>query len=1091
MQTRHIKTMKFAVIVLFILAAVLSVQAVGRVVVNYNISDYLDESTETKISLTIIEDEFGQTGNIQVMVEDIDLSTALGIRDTLVGLDSVLSVSFNEASQDSYKDGDALFVVLVDGDDYSEAANTLLSDIQNALDGELAEKTQYGGTVMEKKNLRSAIESEIVFILGISVCLVTAIMLLTSKSWLEPIILWIASGVAVLLNLGSNVIFDEISYITNAVAAILQLALSIDYSIVLLHHYRSVKETEEDRHRAMLRSVKEVLNPVSASALTTIAGLLALLFMTLKIGFDIGIVLMKGILISAVTSLTLFPALLLLCERLMEKTRKKDLVLNGKFFCKLAFKGGKVLVPVALALVLICGALQLGNTYAFTDSKNANAAIIDRFGRNNSVIVIYPNSENGFDKEIALSEKLTAYRTANGMPALKGYTAYTNTVRELYDVDKAANTLDLDPDDVEMLFTMYHLYGDPERVRLSFGEFMNYSAELIDGDPTVENFVSDTSAKTMDTVLAVGELMSGTHTAAEFHALANDGAPEGSTISLFPIQQMYGLYHYGEVEEASVDFTAMLSFMLKAAEDPETADFFTEAAVNGMTQLVEGLALLKKPMTTADMVEQLASQLGVDIPEFMMKIIYKGYFRDTGLETVDTIPYLTVLDYMAETGFITDTAALEALDDCHYALSLTEGAYTYDAFLSALADVAEALTGEAPTLDVSDEAIQQIYILYFYENQTLPMSPIEGRVFVDFVLRTYPENQMVSSQLSEQTKLLLSDMVTLDKFLNDTALCTYPEMQDRLEKLIAAIQSMSVTEAMSEELVSGIYIKYAMAKRLGLTDSVMACDLVDFVLENMDENPFLKARMTDKAREGVLAARNKMDGAADLPLAENYSRMLLSVDLPNEGADSTAFVEFLTASVKEIMGEEAHVAGEMISTYDLQTTFDGDNRLITVFTIVSIFLIVLIIFRSISLPVLLVTIIQGAIWICMSTSLLTGPMFFMSYIIATCILMGATIDYGILMSSTYINARAAMDRKEALLKAVEAALPTVFTSGLILTVCGFVVSLISSQTSISTVGFLLGKGTIVSCLMITLVLPSVLYLLDSFILKLTLRKKNK
>ena len=145
----------------------------------------------------------------------------------------------------------------------------------------------------------------------------------------------------------------------------------------------------------------------------------------------------------------------------------------------------------------------------------------------------------------------------------------------------------------------------------------------------------------------------------------------------------------------------------------------------------------------------------------------------------------------------------------------------------------------------------------------------------------------------------------------------------------------------------------------------------------------------------------------------------------------------------------------------------------------------MIVFGSLSLPVLLVAIIQGAIWMSMSLSLITGPMFFMSYIIATCILMGSTIDYGILMSTNYLNYRETMDKKEALHKAVASAMPTVFTSGLILTICGFVVGLVASMTSISTVGFLLGKGTLVSMLVITLVLPSILYFLDGFIRLLT------
>lgn len=237
-------------------------------------------------------------------------------------------------------------------------------------------------------------------------------------------------------------------------------------------------------------------------------------------------------------------------------------------------------------------------------------------------------------------------------------------------------------------------------------------------------------------------------------------------------------------------------------------------------------------------------------------------------------------------------------------------------------------------------------------------------------------------------------------------------------------------------------------------------------------------------------AQADIDKANDLFLGENYSRMLFSIDLPNESEDTTEFVGYLYDEVKKVFGDEAYITGEVVSTYDLRKSFDHDNRRITIFTLVSIFVIVMVIFKSISLPIILVTIIQGAIFIAMSTQLFGDGIFFMSYIVTLCILMGATIDYGILMSSNYVAYRNAYDKKQALALSVEAAMPTVFTSGMILTVCGFVIHFISSQNSISTVGLLLGIGTICSVVMITVVLPAVLYLLDGFVLKLSLDKKK-
>ena len=249
-----------------------------------------------------------------------------------------------------------------------------------------------------------------------------------------------------------------------------------------------------------------------------------------------------------------------------------------------------------------------------------------------------------------------------------------------------------------------------------------------------------------------------------------------------------------------------------------------------------------------------------------------------------------------------------------------------------------------------------------------------------------------------------------------------------------------------------------------------------------------RKKRSNENKDKVNDAQNDIENAEDLFIGENYSRMLLSVNLPNESEESTNFVNYLSGEVESVFGKNAHIAGEIVSTNDLSTTFEKDNLFISIFTIVSIFVIVMLIFKSLSLPVLLVAVIQGSIWIAMSTSLLGGSMFFMSYIVATCILTGATIDYGILMSTNYIGFRATLDKKEALYKSVETAIPTVFTSGMILTICGFVIGIIASQNAISTIGILLGKGTLVSVLMITLVLPSILYLFDKFILKFSFKK---
>ena len=298
--------------------------------------------------------------------------------------------------------------------------------------------------------------------------------------------------------------------------------------------------------------------------------------------------------------------------------------------------------------------------------------------------------------------------------------------------------------------------------------------------------------------------------------------------------------------------------------------------------------------------------------------------------------------------------------------------------------------------------------------------------------------------------------------------------------------------AISAALAGQAYLSYFLADGRIPDRTISGWELLAFLTDALQEEDGLGSLLPDGALTVLDGALAQLEKAKALFRGERYTRMLLSVDLPNEGADSAAFVKALGAILTDVVGSDARAAGEIISTSDLTSTFSHDNLLISVFTLVSVFAIVLLLFRSLSLPILLVSVIQGAIFIAMAVAgAIEGAMggiFFMSYIVSVCILMGATIDYGILMSSNYLDARREHDRGDALKLAVAAAMPTVFSSGLILSVCGFVIHFLSTQNAISTVGLLLGIGTVSSVLMITFVLPALLYLLDRFVLGLSWRR---
>ncbi len=344
----------WAVTAVFLLVAAISICLVGKVQINYSLSDYLDDSKGTKTALNIIKEEFGMSTDIKVMVSDIDKDTAKGISAELSKVDGVVGVTFDTESEKNYKQNTALFTVVVKGDEYSQTAQTVYENIKAKMDAEYKGKVHYGGAVASTMALRETITGEMGYILLISVLLVVVILLITAHSWLEPLVLLLASGIAIVINLGTNAVFGNISYITNSVAAILQLALSIDYSIALLHTYRAKRDEGTQSYPAMIRTVKAVAKPVIASAFTTVAGLFALLFMSFGIGFDLGIVLIKGVVISLIASLALFPALILLMEKLLNKTAKKSVSFNGRGVCRFAKKTARGVIPVFIVLIIIC-----------------------------------------------------------------------------------------------------------------------------------------------------------------------------------------------------------------------------------------------------------------------------------------------------------------------------------------------------------------------------------------------------------------------------------------------------------------------------------------------------------------------------------------------------------------------------------------------------------------------------------------------------------------------------------------------------------------------------------------------------------------
>lgn len=706
--------LRTGILLVMLALAVVCAGCIGKTHINYDLTRYLNSETMTRRALDVMQAEFGSSEQLRIMFRDVSADTLSSCVARLNALPEIQLASHDPETGEKTVDGVACSLVTLTLNANCDAA-ALVTHLREMFPecGEYA----VGGAAATQLDVQRSVGEEMPQALLIAVAVVLAVLLLTSHAWLEPVLILVTLGVSILINMGTNFVFPDVSFVTFAVCAILQLALSIDYAIMLLHSFNGLCDEGLLPKDAMIEALRRSFMPVSSSAFTTIAGLLALLFMSFTIGFDIGLVLSKGILISMVTVFLLMPALTLLLYRPLRKTRHRPLQLGGAQLGKAVYDIRRWLAG-ALALAVAAGAyLQTKNTYIFSDAgrsdaQTESAAINAVFGASDPLVLLVPGGEDDGDyaRQRALADALQQIQVAD-QPAVKELSAMVTT---------GAAALD------------YYT-----------------AAEL--------------AKRTGQNVLAV---------------------------NLFLLAQ-------------------------------------------GLTPPVRGDRLLEK---------------------------------------------------------------------------------------------AGSLAAENPQL--------------------------------------------------------------------------------------AQLQSA-----------------LALAK----------------------------------------AAFN----------GPHYSRMLLTLNFPVSSAETRAAIDQIMAAARAEYGEDFYLTGTGMSVYDIGNAFEGDLMLVNLITLAAILLIVALSFRSFVTPLLLVLVIEGAVWITMAVSYLESqPIFFISYLICVAIQMGATIDYGILLTSHYQSFRKTMAPREALCVALHKALPTILTSGAILITAGFIIGKRCSIYYISSIGLLLARGALISVILILTLLPALLTLRD-------------
>jgi len=713
---------------LFAIAAIFSAIASGLVKVEDSLPAYLPDSFETSVGLDLMEKEFTTYGSAKVMVSNIVYDAADKIAEDIRKRDDVAMLSFDETS-DHYNNFSALFDITFKYEETDERALAGLSEIEEML----SDYDIYVSTSMGNASAKT-IESEMKVVSALVVVIVLIVLLLTSQTYAEIPVLLITFGAAAIMSAGTNFILGTISFVSDSVTIVLQLALSIDYAVIFCNRYKEEHEHLNIREADII-ALSKAIPEISSSSLTTIGGLIAMMFMQFGIGRDMAICLIKAIFLSLIAVFLLMPGLLMLFGPLMDKTKHKSFVPKIPWVGKLDYHSRFIVPPVFVAVIVIAFIIQNKCPFVYGYSKIetpiqnenqiANEMITESFGDSNFVAVIVPSGQYDTEKKLI--------KTYESCPEVKSVQGLANI-------------------------------------------------EAMDGYCLADKL-----------------------TAREFSELLE------------------------------LDYeVAQLLYMAYAVNDENYA------------KLINGLSSYGVPL--------------IDMIMFLHDEVEEGY-------------------------------------------------------------------------------------------------------------------------------------VTLEGDMKETL---------------------------------------------------------------------------DDAYEQMSIAKNQLQG-------ENYSRMLVYLNLPQEGEETFGFLDEMHKIANRYYDGQILVIGEATSQYDLQKTFAVDNTVVTIISILAVLVVLLFTFKSAGMPVLLIAVIEGAIWINFAyPTIVDNNIFFMTYLIVSSIQMGANIDYAIVISGRFMELKDKMSHKDAIVETMNFAFPTIITSGSMLALAGIAIGQLTSDGAICGIGQCLGRGTIISILLVMFVLPQIL-----------------
>lgn len=1116
--------------------------------VNKDMTKYLPADSSMRHGLDLMEAEFGKEDSSTLLLMFSDLSTddeKLAIEGELKTLPHVDSVDYKLPEKD--EDGDynkgshTLYVINADCGQYSDQGTALWEEV-NERYGE-DHDISLGGTI------DNANHSGLPLWIAVSaVALIFLVLLLMANSWVEPIAFLATVGVAVLINMGSYIFFPSISHTTFGIVAILQLALSMDYSIMLLNRYRQQRLVCPDKHQAMSQALGLSFGAITGSSLTTFAGLLALLFMRFGIGSDIGLALAKGVLISLLCIFTVLPSMLLALDSLMLRTPKPTPPFDLPGFSRFQFRSR---VPLALlfAGLFIAGLIIRGGVDFSYAQYGSGDAIAEVFGHDNTIVMVY-NEKDG--KTAAdLSDMLEERDDIKSAVCYESTLGKSRTAEDMKgfmdDMQEESDTKQLS---TSMLRLVYYDYfaGDSD-LRMTIPGFVSFlQGEVLNDADFKDTIDSEMRSKINDMAkfTDVGTLTSA-KTASGLADFFGMGTKEARQLLLY-----YEIKR-GHASAGKMTVPGFISFLIDdVAGDPDYGSMISRKQLKQLKSM--RIYTNKEEMTKSRTYEETAGILNMDADHMRLVYVYDN-MGEAADKTMTITDLAAALKSMSEDPVLQeqfggdDTAQLIAgleqvgqMDSEAYNVNGMEQALSgYDMPLDAqtlsliysYADVAGdkaahtasvqeiisfMLSNEAISGSMSDGQKEQLRSLKKIIDASVKgsklspsgMSSILGMKKSDvrsiYLLKKYKSGNTGSWKATPQQFInFLVDTVLSDSAMKKRVGSSADDLrlaQKLINNSVAGTKYScrgladllgEYSEDMSAEDISLLYELYGSKH---LYDDSWSMNLMQFVShldDKMISRPAFANAMDENDIADVHEMRSDMDEAAGKLEGEHYGRMMITANLDEDSDETRRFMDQMTEWSGGHFEHPYYLIGTTPMAYETSQTFHSELNRVTLLTALFVFIIVLLTFRNLVTSAILVLIIQCAVFLTMAVlNLLHIDMNYLALLIVQSIMMGATIDYAIVYTSYYIENRiagppdASGSRIDAIRGAYKGSLQTILTSATILIAAVGVLSFAFEEPGTRQICRILSVGCLIATVLVVFMLPGILACLDRVIIR-----KNK